>query len=128
LGHPVDGITCIILGELKGQSRDLSISGYFTLSNGRTVVFCLPFFFLVLKLIAESLVFLASTPPHDDSMRAWFVEQPFLIPREISSAASVASTHKKPEGHYKVSCRTAVGKMANKFAEINGACARSLRT
>jgi hypothetical protein len=29
--------------------------------------------------------FLASTPPHNN-MRAWFVEQPFLIPRLISSA------------------------------------------
>lgn len=48
----------------------------------------------------------------------WFVEQPFLIPKEISSGASVPSSHKKPEGHYKVSCRTAVGKMADTGAEI----------
>jgi hypothetical protein len=47
---------------------------------------------------------------------AWSVEQPFLIPRENSSAVSVAS---KPEGHYKVSCKNAVGKMANTVPETH---------
>lgn len=112
LGQSVDGI--LFWANWKG-SRAISLSQVTSPWAMGGLRFSVCFLCsLYSGLLQKVSCFLASTPPHDGSMRA-----PFLIPTEISSAALVASSHKKPEGHYKVSCRTAVGKMANTAAEIH---------